>query len=311
MESVTKTHISGETLASIVGSRLGVELLEHEELKDGWFNSTYALTLSDGRKMVLKAAPPDHVPVLRYERDILRSELKVMTLLLERTNIPIPVVYFEDFSRELVNLDYYVMDWLPGAILNVVQESLPEKELGSIRSQVGETIRTINSIEGERFGMVANPQYSNWREAFVGLMEDIALDGESSAVDLDYDAIRRSVERHSSSLEVAETAYLVHWDMWEGNIGVKDGSISGVIDFERAFWGDPLMEMNWMAPTPEFVEGYGTDLRNQSGAKERRLLYDLHLFTIMQVEAWYRQFTDLRGVHWAQERFAETMAALS
>ena len=28
--------------------------------------------------------------------------------------------------------------------------------------------------------------------------------------------------------------------MWEGNIFVKDGEISGIIDWERAMWGEPV-----------------------------------------------------------------------
>ncbi len=311
MESATKTDISPESLAAICTSKLGRRLSGHAELKDGWFNTTYALTLDDGRRAVLKASPPDGVPVLRYEADILRSELTVMTLLRERTSIPIPAVLCVDFSRQIVPLNYYVMEWLPGQMLNAVQDSLPPATLASVRRETGHVLRQINSIQGPTYGMVANPRFQTWREAFVGFMEDVALDGEASAVRLDYDAIRRTVERHADSLDAVDVPHLVHWDLWEGNIGVVEGRISGVIDFERAFWGDPLMETNWMNATPEFVDGYGDDLRKGPAARERRLLYDLYLLSIMQIEAWYRQFTDLSGVEWAQARYAETMSALA
>lgn len=310
MESITKTTIPAETLAKVVETRLGVGLTGHSELKDGWFNTTYALSLADGRRAVLKAAPPEDLPVLRYERDILRSELSVMAMLREKTTIPLPAILAEDFSRALLSLDFYVMEWLPGGILNAVQDQLAAPELASIRQEVGSILREINAVRGTSFGMVADPRFASWREGFVGLMEDIMLDGEASPVALDYDAIRRTVERHAPCLEVVSEPRLVHWDLWEGNIGVKEGRVSGVIDFERSFWGDPLMETNWMNVTTEFLAGYGEDLREQPAARERRLLYDLHLFTIMQIEAWYRRFTDLRGVEWAQGRFAETMAAL-
>lgn len=294
----------------ITQARLGTELAGHAELKDGWFNTTYALTLANGRRAVLKAAPPDHLPVLRYERGILRSELTVMKMLREKASIPLPAILAEDFSRAILPQDYYVMEWLPGGILNTVQDQLPEPELAHIRREVGAILRQINAIQGAAFGMIADPRFPTWREAFVSLMEDIIMDGEASPIELDYDRIRRTVERHAACLEGVREPRLVHWDLWEGNIGVKDGRVSGIIDFERSFWGDPLMESNWRSTSSEFIEGYGVDLREQPTARERRLLYDLHLFTIMQVEAWYRRFTDLSGVEWARERFAETMLAL-
>lgn len=310
MESITKTVIAPETLAAIVRERLGEGLSSATELKDGWFNTTYRLDLDTGPSVVLKAAPPDGLPVMRYEHDILRSELKVIDLLRERTNIPMPTVLTVDFSRGLLDLDYYLMECVDGDFLNVVQDQLPPSELAEIRRHMGRTLREINSIPGETFGSIVDPSGSSWRESFVGMMEGVLLDGEASPVELDYDAIRRVVESHAPSLDVVREPWLVHWDLWEGNVAVKDGRISSVIDFERSFWGDPLMETNWISPTPEFIEGYGTDLRQQPAARERRLLYDLHLYTIMQIEGWYRRFTDLRGVQYAQGKFAETMAAL-
>ena len=64
--------------------------------------------------------------------------------------------------------------------------------------------------------------------------------------------------------EVSEPA-LVHWDLWAGNVFVKDGKITGITDFERALWGDPLMEHYFRMITepkrPEaFLRGYGLSL---------------------------------------------------
>lgn len=42
--------------------------------------------------------------------------------------------------------------------------------------------------------------------------------------------------------DAVKTPTLVHWDMWEGNIFIKDGTITGIIDWERAMWRKPL----WM-----------------------------------------------------------------
>jgi len=37
-------------------------------------------------------------------------------------------------------------------------------------------------------------------------------------------------------LDVVRTPRLIHFDLWDGNILVEAGQITGLIDGERAFW---------------------------------------------------------------------------
>ena len=63
-----------------------------DECTEGWFNAVYRLGLDDGRSVVLKVAPPPAVRVLRYEADIIRTEVDAMRLVGERTAVPVPAV---------------------------------------------------------------------------------------------------------------------------------------------------------------------------------------------------------------------------
>ena len=50
--------------------------------------------------------------------------------------------------------------------------------------------------------------------------------------------------------EVKEPS-LVHWDMWEGNVFVKEKHVLGIIDWERAMWGEAFMDdsqYQWVKP---------------------------------------------------------------
>ena len=78
MESLSKIALNAELAGAIAARHFGssTQLRSFEELKDGLFNAAALLELSDGAKVVLKAAPPAEVRVLRYERDILRGEDK-------------------------------------------------------------------------------------------------------------------------------------------------------------------------------------------------------------------------------------------
>lgn len=52
---------------------------------------------------------------------------------------------------------------------------------------------------------------------------------------------------------------LVHWDIWDGNIFVKNGKITGIIDWERCLWGNALMEAGFRSysQSADFLIGYG------------------------------------------------------
>jgi aminoglycoside phosphotransferase (APT) family kinase protein len=83
------------------------------------------------------------------------------------------------------------------------------------------------------------------------MVEDVLRDGERRRVELgwDYDVIRAVMAEHSDNLdEVTESAY-VEWDLWDGNVMIRDGVIVSIIDHERAFYGDPLIEAGSPAPS--------------------------------------------------------------
>lgn len=59
----------------------------------------------------------------------------------------------------------------------------------------------------------------------------------------------------------------VHWDMWEGNIFIKDGHISGIIDWERALWGEAFMDDRFREHnrTQEFLK----DMEKKNSMKKK------------------------------------------
>jgi aminoglycoside phosphotransferase (APT) family kinase protein len=126
------------------------------------------------------------------------------------------------------------------------------------------------------------------------MIADVLTDGEKIKISLGipYDEVRDLVDKASFALEQVTVPQLVHWDLWEGNVFVKDGGISGIIDFERALWGDPLMEYFFRLHSynPGFVKGYGRDLREEAAV--RALLYDIYLYLIMVIETKYRNYQD-------------------
>jgi aminoglycoside phosphotransferase (APT) family kinase protein len=94
------------------------------------------------------------------------------------------------------------------------------------------------------------------------------------------------------------TPALVHTDLWAGNVFVdpKTGEVVGVIDPERAFWGDPLADLVGIDPmgrepgTPALRAGYGPIDVDSPSARTRLDLYRMRLCLVMMIEITPRRF---------------------
>ena len=163
--------------------------------------------------------------------------------------------------------------------------------------QIGVIIRQINAFTHTYFGYDGNSDLrgATWKETFITIMDSVLEDGSRKQADFGspIDEIRAAVLKHAPSLEAITTPQLVHWDAWDLNFFVKDGKITGILDFERALWADPLMEAQFRAlafeGVSESMQGYGkTTFTHEED--ERCHLYTLHLALVMKAECYYRHY---------------------
>jgi aminoglycoside phosphotransferase (APT) family kinase protein len=323
MESITKNRQSPATLRAMIERAYGADQVPHaadeewvNELGHGWFNVAYLLRLRDGRRVVCKIAPPPHVEVMTYERGAMDIELATLALLTAHTDVPVPAVDYADRSHELCDADYFFMPYVDADNLGIVKDTLAPGELDAYNEALGAATRDINSIRGTAFGPLAGPADPTWRACFGRMVEDVLADGERHGVDLGYDyaLVRKVVAGHAGYLDEVAEPRLVEWDLWDSNVMVRDGRIVCVIDHERAFYGDPLIEAGFTAidlpafgDPAAFLRGYGWgDLSDTD--RERRKLYTLYLVLIMIIETDYRGHTDASQYDWARARLHEVMA---
>ncbi|MHC3819613.1 phosphotransferase family protein [Streptomyces sp. DT9] len=324
MESITKNRQSPEVLRAMIERAYGAGQVPAgdgwaSELGHGWFNVAYRIRLRDGAEVVLKIAPPPAVEVMAYEHGAMSIELATLDLLRTRTAVPVPAVHFADRSRELCDADYFFMPYIDADNLGIIAETLPAAERDALMEQLGAANREINSVRGEHFGPLAGPGHATWRQAFTTMTENVLVDGERRGVDIgwEYDTVRAAVAAHADSLDEVTEARLVEWDLWASNVMVRDGKIVCIIDHERAFYGDPLMEAGFTGtqmsaafgdPAP-FMRGYGHGELTGT-ERTRRRLYCLYLVLIMVIETVYRGHTDTKQYDWARPRLDEAMALL-
>jgi aminoglycoside phosphotransferase (APT) family kinase protein len=157
MQSISKTRVSQPTAQQIICSVFGTQagIRSFWELTEGYFNAAYAIELDDGRRCVLKVAPPDSIRVLRYEQQIMSAEVAVMQLVRQSTTMPVPAIYAFDTSRRILGSPFFLMEFVPGVPLHTLRTTLSPTEQQTIDRAVGAYLREMNDISGPSFGYAA------------------------------------------------------------------------------------------------------------------------------------------------------------
>lgn len=324
MESITKNRQTPDTLRRMVAKAYGPDQVVEaddfaSELGHGWFNVAYQVALRDGRQVVLKIAPPPGVSVMTYEHDMMGNEVTALTIVRERTAVPVPAVDFYDDSLELCDAPWFFMPFVEADNFGILaeEEKLSPAETDSYNEQLGAATAQLNAVVGPHFGRLAGPGNPTWRQEFGRMIEDVLLDGERAGVDLgwDYDVVRSVIADHLDLMDAVTEPRFVEWDLWNSNTMVADGRIVAIIDHERAFWGDPLIEAGFtgldlpvIGDPSAFLRGYGRE-QFTDAERGRRRLYSLYLILIMVIETKYRGHDTPTQYDWARERLTELMEA--
>ncbi|OKI22355.1 hypothetical protein A6A25_36175 [Saccharothrix sp. CB00851] len=280
---------------------LGVPLAAHVELTEGMFNTAYRLTAADGREAVLKVAPPPGVPLLTYERDLMRTEALAFELMASR-GLPVPeVLLHED--------DFLLMTALNGVPWSTARPGLTDAEHGALRRELGAIVRELHRITGDVFGYVQGPNAATWRAAFTAMVDAVLADADRFGVELP--DVRPAFAARAHLLDEVTEPVLVHFDLWEANILLAGGHVEGIIDPERALFGDPLAEIATVALFTELDDDYkaGYGIEGFTEAEETRIaLYRAYLCLIMIVEGVPRGYAgEEREAHvrFFREKLAE------
>ena len=277
VDSLTKRRLSAAELDALVRRVLGVPLAGYVELTEGMFNTAYRLTAADGRETVLKVAPPPGVPLLTHERDLMRTEALAFGLMASR-GLPVPEVLLHEDGLLL-------MTALKGVPWSSTRAGLSDAEHRGLRRELGAIVRELHRITGDVFGYVQGPNAATWREAFTGMVDAVLADADRFGVELP--DVRPAFAAHAHLLDEVTEPVLVHFDLWEGNVFVADGHVEGIIDPERAMFGDPLAEIASVALFADLDDDYraGYGFEGFTRAEDVRIaLYRAYLCLVMIVE---------------------------
>jgi aminoglycoside phosphotransferase (APT) family kinase protein len=314
--SITKNKLNDATLNHIIQTSFPERtLMECIELTEGFFNIAYLVRFEDGEELVLKIAPDARMDVMTHEINIMFSEVDSMRMLKHQGIIPVPDVVLADFSRSIIPSDYFFMRKLPGSSFQSQTVALSQEVKDEINSKVGAMNRQINEITGEKFGYYGqkDKQGVSWYLVFSSILKDAVNDAGrmSIALPVEEKELFSLLEKDEILFKEVSIPRLIHWDLWAGNVFVKDEQITGLIDFERCLWGDIYMEVGFRScfQNPAFLKGYG--IKELSKSEQRRILwYDIYLFVISCLECDYRGYDTRNTYQWGCSMLLETIGKI-
>ncbi len=320
MKSITKTNISKEQIIYLVKKGFGQEAVADDivELEEGFFNTAYLVTVN-GTKTVLKVAPPKDVAVMRYEKNLMRNEVTVLRAMSETGKIPVPRVLYYDTDRDMIDNEYFFMEFVQGSPMNNIHENLTEVQKQQVSEQLGKIAKEITNVYSEYFGDISNKekQFPTWKEAFNFMIAELVKDAREKEAQLPiaYDEIGMLFNKHSHVLDKVEKASLVHKDLWMGNIFIDEhtAEIKGIVDCERAVYGDVLLEpvCGFLLEDSVFMNNFYGKAELTSDEKIRTMLYRFYLLLIMIIECSFRLYEDDWLEKWAREQLGAAIADLA
>ncbi|MEU1619009.1 aminoglycoside phosphotransferase family protein [Streptomyces sp. NPDC005722] len=301
MRSLTKRELSAGQLAALLRESAGLGCSVEAELTDGWFNAAYRVRLDDGRPAVVKIAPPPDADVLRYERGIMATEVMAHRRIAALGDVPLP---------ELLHAapDFMALSVLPGTAWDKAADRIPADRQAALRRELGRIVARLHTLAPEdgRYGYPAPEaglSAADWPTAFAAMVDAMLEEAARRGIPLGVapGEVRALVAEGADVLAEVTEPRLVHFDLWPGNVFVADdgSAVTGLIDHERAFWGDPVAELVSLAlggdtgPGSDLVAGYreaGGTLDFGPSTLHRLALYRVYLGLILVVECGPRGY---------------------
>lgn len=243
IQKIIQEHFPNEKLKRIV------------EIKKAFVNPVFEFELANNESFIMKINNP--MWPLKQIR-----ELKAMTIAREQTTIPLHRVVADYQKDDKYPFSFSIFEKLPGKDLkNTVKETLiTKKEYLSIVRKVGFHLGELHSINFDFYGDFCikqeqnskksnnnfwGNQFTTWTDCFKAFCFDMLNWVDRTS----FPNYRKPLEWKINELaerieEPNENGCFVHSDIHPSNILVKNGQLTGIIDFEWSYAGSPSFDFH-------------------------------------------------------------------
>ena len=305
--TVTKNRQTNDTVLRMAKAAFpNKRVMGIKELDDGFCNVTYDISFDDGSESILKISAADRSGNTSNEINLMSAEVEAMKLICDRHAAHVAEVQYYDTTREICSSDYFFMEKIQGDNYHAVKGQLPESTVEQINREIGKISRRLTKITNSEFGFLGDKKrYLSLYDFTKVMLENLLHDATRKNVDIVYQAkdFLNRLEKDKPAFDGIMPATLVHWDMWEGNVFVHNGHVSGIIDWERAMWGEAFMDdrFRYHSRNKSFLMGFGQTAFTGDEIKRIRW-YDIILYLTMMIEVYYREYETESQYFWAKDQ---------
>lgn len=183
---------------------------------------------------------------------------------LEQTDVPVPAALWLEETGEVLGTRFYVMEFVEGEIPLPWDESIPNDVREEMHHQFTDILASMHTVDWAALGL-----------EFLGVPAD---ESDPAALELErcreilarvelrpYPLVHEILAWLDERRPKAARLSLIHDDYRMGNFVWRDGKIIALLDWERAFVGDPMVDVaftrlenlaGWCSITDAMAERY-------------------------------------------------------
>ena len=244
--------------------------------------------------------------------------------------LPAPAVHAVDLSRRAVPYDFEVLDEAPGRSLRDYDED--DRAIRPLLTALGRLAARLHRVEASGAGWLdaaamlgsgADPArigglFGTWREYVSSAAPQSRRRLRRDRCDhvCGRDPDRGPLPRVDRPARTTPTRRVMHGDLGNHNVFVRDGEVSALIDWEDCLVGDPVFEVAfWATFHPErrhdaFLEGYAAEAPLPADFERRFWLYFLRIALSKTVHRHRFGYVDRPGRPPAAARIRRALEAL-
>ena len=215
--------------------------------------------------------------------------------LLLKKKIPVPKVLKFDDSLKIIKHPYLITKEIEGEMLCKSIKKMTGNEIVTFYYELGKTIGRIHSITFDKFGEtldgktvgafseIGKGPFSNWKDMHKEIINHRLSYFKGTYFEDMTGLIRKWFKQNNYLIDYNIVPRLLHIDLNQKNIFIKNNKISGIIDFDDAFIGhneEELMRIEGAnfsneAIRDSFFKGYTKLIKLDENYEARRKYYYL------------------------------------
>lgn len=240
-----KDDYSKADLAKAASHAMNEAVILHDLINHGSVNIVCPFTTISGKEGVIRAHPK------QVKNEYFFAEAEAMKLA-SRAGVPVPTTLLVDDSRSIVPFDYMVTTKVGGKVMKEVVQSDAATH-PTYLVQIGAYLGKLHTIKTNGYGFFDNDlakkgqlvgiHKSNQEHFLSALVADEEFHRDNPQY-LDPSLVSKALQYLQGNLDLAscETPTIVHNDIADWNTVVQGPTVTGIMDWDECFSGDPVFD---------------------------------------------------------------------